>query len=65
MTNLPLLQADKLTCERDDRVLFDGLSFAARAGEIWQLAGPNGSGKTTLLRTIAGLQPALSGEIDG
>ena len=26
------------------------------------MLGPNGSGKSTLLRTLAGLQPALSGE---
>ncbi|WP_229146905.1 cytochrome c biogenesis heme-transporting ATPase CcmA [Alcanivorax sp. 1008] len=64
MTDLPLLQADKLTCERDDRVLFDGLSFAARAGEVWQLAGPNGSGKTTLMRIIAGLHGDFSGHVD-
>ena len=26
------------------------------------MLGPNGCGKSTLLRTLAGLQPALSGE---
>ncbi|MEE4252122.1 MAG: cytochrome c biogenesis heme-transporting ATPase CcmA [Alcanivoracaceae bacterium] len=64
MTDLPLLQADLLCCERDDRVLFDGLSFAARAGEIWQVAGPNGAGKTTLMRIIAGLHGDFSGRVD-
>jgi iron complex transport system ATP-binding protein len=32
-------------------------------GRLICLLGPNGSGKSTLLRTLAGLQPALSGEI--
>lgn len=64
VTDLPLLQADGLTCERDDRVLFDGLSFAARAGEVWQVAGPNGAGKTTLMRIVAGLHGDFSGRID-
>lgn len=64
VTDLPLLQADQLTCERDDRVLFEGLSFAARAGEVWQVAGPNGAGKTTLMRIIAGLHGDFSGQLD-
>jgi heme exporter protein A len=63
VTDLPLLQAEDLTCERDDRVLFSGLSFSARAGEIWQLAGPNGAGKTTLMRIIAGLHGAFEGRL--
>lgn len=32
-------------------------------GRLVCLLGPNGSGKSTLLRTLAGLQPALGGEI--
>lgn len=63
MTDLPLLQAEDLTCERDDRVLFAGLSFAAAAGEIWQVAGPNGAGKTTLMRIIAGLHGHYEGQL--
>ncbi len=39
-----------------------GVVCAGR-GEALILRGPNGSGKTTLLRTLAGLQPALAGEI--
>lgn len=42
-----------------------GVSFALNPGEAMILRGPNGAGKTTLLRTVAGLQPALSGSIDG
>lgn len=32
-------------------------------GELVAVVGPNGVGKSTLLRTIAGVQPALSGSI--
>ena len=30
---------------------------------LYIISGANGSGKSTLLRTLAGLQPAISGEI--
>jgi heme exporter protein A len=63
VTDLPLLQAEQLTCERDDRVLFEALSFVATAGEIWQVAGPNGAGKTTLMRVIAGLHGHFDGRL--
>ncbi|KIN71859.1 heme ABC exporter ATP-binding protein CcmA [Sulfitobacter guttiformis] len=42
-----------------------GVSFTLEGGEALILRGPNGSGKTTLLRTIAGLQPPLSGTLEG
>ena len=38
------------------------LDFALEQGEMVCMLGPNGCGKSTLLRTLAGLQPALSGE---
>lgn len=38
------------------------LDFSLYAGEMVCMLGPNGCGKSTLLRTLAGLQPALSGE---
>ena len=39
------------------------LSFTLRQGEMVCMLGPNGCGKSTLLRTLAGLQPALGGEV--
>ncbi|MCV2868344.1 heme ABC exporter ATP-binding protein CcmA [Defluviimonas sp. WL0002] len=39
------------------------VSLTLRSGCALVLRGPNGIGKTTLLRTIAGLQPPLSGTI--
>jgi iron complex transport system ATP-binding protein len=49
------------------RLLLDGLSWTARAGECWCVIGPNGAGKSTLLRTLAGLRPPDGGvvAIDG
>ncbi|PCJ09397.1 MAG: heme ABC exporter ATP-binding protein CcmA [Rhodobacteraceae bacterium] len=45
--------------------VLDGLSFTLEPGQALILRGPNGSGKTTLLRTIAGLQPPISGQMEG
>lgn len=39
------------------------LALEVFQGEMVCLIGPNGCGKSTLLRTIAGLQPALHGEV--
>jgi len=37
--------------------------LSVRTGRLICVLGPNGSGKSTLLRTLAGLQPALSGTV--
>ena len=52
-----------LTCERDERLLFRGLSLDIQPGTILRVAGPNGAGKTTLLRMIAGLFEIQQGRI--
>lgn len=57
------VQAQDLFCERDAKVLFNGLSFCAQGGEIWQVVGPNGAGKTTLLRILAGLFQFYEGKV--
>ncbi len=58
-----LLVAEDLTCIRDDRVLFAGLSLRVAAGEVLQIQGPNGSGKTSLLRILCGLLQREAGSI--
>ncbi len=58
-----LLRVESLFCERDERVLFEGLNFSVGQGEIIQIEGPNGSGKTTLLRILSGLSGAYDGEL--
>ena len=59
------LTVTDLTIVRSGMSVLAGVSFELAAGQALILRGPNGVGKTTLLRTIAGLQPALSGEVMG
>ncbi|MFE8069536.1 cytochrome c biogenesis heme-transporting ATPase CcmA [Marinobacteraceae bacterium S3BR75-40.1] len=59
----PLLQAINLRCERDDRVLFEGLHLTVEPGTVTRIEGPNGAGKTTLLRMLCGLNSAFEGEL--
>ncbi|MEK6748081.1 MAG: cytochrome c biogenesis heme-transporting ATPase CcmA [Pseudomonadota bacterium] len=58
-----MLQIENICCERGDRRLFQGLSFAVGAGESMHVVGHNGSGKTTLLRALAGLLAPTEGTI--
>ncbi len=50
-----MLEAQSLTCERGDRLLFEDLSFTLEPGSLLHVLGRNGSGKTTLLRALCGL----------
>ncbi|MFL0809284.1 MAG: cytochrome c biogenesis heme-transporting ATPase CcmA [Agarilytica sp.] len=52
-----------LSCERDDRVLFAGLSLDASPGALLHVVGPNGAGKTTLLKILCGLSTHYHGQI--
>jgi iron complex transport system ATP-binding protein len=58
------LAAHSLTVGYRDHVVLHGLNLNIAAGRVTALCGPNGCGKSTLLRTLAGLQPALSGSVD-
>ena len=58
-----MLEAKNLTCIRDERSLFQHLSFCVAAGEIVQVEGQNGAGKTSLLRILAGLADADEGQV--
>ena len=61
MSNVSI-STNKLTIGYGATVVQRDLSFSLNAGEMVCMLGPNGCGKSTLLRTLAGLQPALSGE---
>lgn len=50
-------------CARGGRLLFEGLSLSLQPGQVLQIRGANGSGKSSLLRTLCGLQPPASGDI--
>ncbi|WP_421260944.1 cytochrome c biogenesis heme-transporting ATPase CcmA [Aeromonas jandaei] len=58
-----LLQVNNLSCVREDRTLFEHLSFTVSPGELVQIEGPNGVGKTSLLRLLTGLSQPFSGEV--
>ena len=51
-----------LSCQRDQRDLFEPLNLVVAPGDCIELLGPNGSGKSTLLRTLAGLHSQYRGE---
>ncbi|SNR27088.1 heme ABC exporter ATP-binding protein CcmA [Puniceibacterium sediminis] len=59
------LRVTDLEISRGGRAVLEGVNFELAPGSALIVRGPNGVGKTTLLRTIAGLQPAQSGEISG
>lgn len=58
-----MLEIEGLSCTRNDRKLFEGLSFSIQTGELVQIEGPNGAGKTSLLRILAGLAIPEHGSI--
>ncbi|MCU7814605.1 MAG: cytochrome c biogenesis heme-transporting ATPase CcmA [Candidatus Thiodiazotropha sp. (ex Rostrolucina anterorostrata)] len=56
-------EARSLACIRDDRVLFEDLSFGINPGQALVLEGRNGSGKTSLLRILCGIRLPESGKL--
>ena len=63
MNILKTFCATNLSVTRGDRLVFQGLDFELRSGEILKLVGPNGSGKSTLLKTLASLIDAMDGDL--
>ncbi|MDU9003589.1 heme ABC exporter ATP-binding protein CcmA [Sedimentitalea todarodis] len=59
------LSVTDLSIARGGVPVLQGLGFDLAPGQALVVRGPNGIGKTTLLRTIAGLQPPISGRIEG
>jgi heme exporter protein A len=53
------LSVENLACERGERRIFDGVSFALEPGDALMVLGRNGAGKSSLLEILAGrLRPA-------
>ncbi|AFY34545.1 ABC transporter ATP-binding protein [Calothrix sp. PCC 7507] len=51
------------TSRKTIRSVASDISVFLQAGELVCLLGPNGAGKSTLLRSLAGMQPPISGEV--
>ena len=62
MSNVSI-STNKLSIGYGATIVQRDLTFSLYEGEMVCMLGPNGCGKSTLLRTLAGLQPALGGEI--
>ena len=58
------IRVSDLSVARGGVKVLEGVTFALTPGRALVLRGPNGIGKTTLLRTIAGLQPPVSGRVE-
>jgi heme exporter protein A len=57
------LHVENLACVRNNKTLFEDLSFSLHSGEIMIIGGDNGSGKTTLLELLCGLKAPDNGNI--
>ncbi|WP_336278776.1 heme ABC exporter ATP-binding protein CcmA [Bartonella sp. CB175] len=58
-----LLLGKDITAQRNEEVLFQGLSFCLLPQQLMTITGCNGIGKSTLLRIIAGLLEATEGHV--
>ena len=65
VTDLPstLVDVQGVSFSYGKQLALDGVTFAARAGELVGLVGPNGAGKSTLVRVVAGLARPSAGTV--
>ncbi len=52
-----------LVCQRGERGVFAGVSFAVESGRALLISGRNGAGKSSLLRMVVGLLPVAGGRL--
>ncbi len=59
----PIMRVERLSIGHGTRTLAQDISFELKPGELTAMIGVNGIGKSTLLKTLAGLLPALAGQL--
>ena len=59
-----MLRAQGITAAYGDAQALFGIDFSMSVGEIVALIGANGAGKSTFLKTITGLLPLRSGDLE-
>jgi len=64
MPGAPAISISGLSVELGGRRILDNLSLEVARGEMIGLVGASGSGKTVLLRTMLGLLPKTSGQVE-
>lgn len=58
-----VIEANNVSKEFGDRLLFDNLTFNIPKGAVVGIIGPNGAGKSTLFKMLMGLEQPDTGEI--
>lgn len=59
----PPLSVSGLTVAYQKKPVVTDVSFSIEEGELIGIIGPNGAGKSTLIKSILGLVPTLSGDV--
>jgi ABC-2 type transport system ATP-binding protein len=60
---MDVLEVRDLRMRYGDTDVLNGVSFAARCGEVLALLGPNGAGKTTTIEILEGFRMPSAGEV--
>ena len=63
MSDHALLRTERLSIGHGKRALMRDIGLTIAPGELTAMLGANGIGKSTLLRTLAGLLPAVDGDV--
>lgn len=61
--HLSILLAQQISCEKQDRILFQDIDLQINGGELVMLTGENGAGKTSLMRILVGLSVPNTGMV--